>query len=145
MKREILPVLNAEDKTLIENILAGGKINHKFATRLLTVLNRARGKGTSEIAAIVGIHPMTVSLYVKRYNTGGIQSLVCDKTRKPGKAPIPEALKNKICETACAEKPADATHWSARSLAKRFGIGHDAVNRILRERDIKPHLVKKFS
>jgi hypothetical protein len=82
---------------------------------------------------------------VKRYNTGGIQSLVCDKTRKPGKAPIPEALKNKICETAWAEKPADATHWSVRSLAKRFGIGHDAVNRILRERDIKPHLVKKFS
>jgi transposase len=73
-------------------------------------LNRARGKGTNEIAAIVVIHPMTVSLYVKRYNTGGIKSLASDKTRKPGKAPIPEVLKNKICETARAEKPADAIH-----------------------------------
>jgi predicted ArsR family transcriptional regulator len=62
MKREILPVLNAEDKTLMENMLATGNIKHKFATRLLTVLNRAKGKGTNEIAAILGIHPMTVSL-----------------------------------------------------------------------------------
>jgi hypothetical protein len=42
MKREILPVLNVEDKVLMENMLAAGKIKHKFATRLLTVLNRAK-------------------------------------------------------------------------------------------------------
>jgi hypothetical protein len=53
-------------------------------------------------------------------------------------------LKNKICTTACTEKPQNATHWSTRSLAKKFGIGHDEVNLILRERDITPHLVKKF-
>jgi hypothetical protein len=92
MKREILPVLNAKDEYLMENILAAGRIKHKFAVRLLTGLNRAKGKGTNEIAAILEIHPMTVSLYVKRYNAGGIQSLVADKTRKPGKAPISEAM-----------------------------------------------------
>jgi hypothetical protein len=37
MKREILPELNAEDKTLVENILAAGTIKHKLAVRLLTV------------------------------------------------------------------------------------------------------------
>jgi hypothetical protein len=72
---------------------------------------------------------MTVSLYVKRYNAGGIPSLAADKTRKPGKAPIQEDVKNEIRKTACTEKPADAAHWSARSLAKKFGIGRDAVNR----------------
>jgi transposase len=145
MKREILPALNVEDKDLMENILAAGRIKHKFAVRLLTVLNRAKGKGTNDIAAILGIHPMTVSLYVKRYNAGGMRLLVADKTRNPGKAAISEDVKNEICKTACTEKPANATHWSSRSLAKKFGIGHDAVNRILRERGIKPHLVKKFS
>lgn len=145
MEREIPPVLKAEDKELMENILAAGKIKHKFAARLLTALNRAKGKRSNEIAAILGIHPMTASLYVKRYNSGGTISLVSDKTRKAGKAPTPEALKNKIGETARAERPADATDWSVRSLAKRFGVGRDAVNRIPRERDIKPHLVKKLS
>jgi transposase len=144
MKQEIVPELNAEDKTLMENILAAGKIFHKFAVRILTVLNRPNGKGTNETAAMLGIHPMTVSLYVKRYNAGGIEALVADKTGKPGKAPVSEEVKNKICTTACTEKPENGTHWSTRSLAKKFGIGHDAVNRILRERDIKPHPVKKF-
>jgi hypothetical protein len=88
---------------------------------------------------------MTVSAYVKRYNSGGIKSLVADKTRKAGKAPITEKMKNDICKTACSEKPANATHWSNRSLAKKFGISHDAVNRVLRERGIKPHLEKRFS
>ncbi|GMO11396.1 MAG: hypothetical protein Ta2A_19770 [Treponemataceae bacterium] len=128
----------------MENILAAGIIKHKFAVRLQTVLHRANGKTTNDIATFMGIHPMTVSSFVRRYNTGGIKSLVSDKTRKPGKPPISEELKNKICKTACTEKPKDATHWSTRSLAKKFGIGHDAVHRILRERDIKPHLVKKF-
>jgi hypothetical protein len=54
-------------------------------------------------------------------------------------------VKNKIGTTGCTEKPENATDGSTRSLAKEFGIGQDAVNRILRERDIKPHLVKKFS
>jgi predicted transcriptional regulator len=62
MKREIVPELNTVDKTLTENILAAGKILHKCAVRLLTLLNRSNGKGTNEIAAMLGIHPMTVSL-----------------------------------------------------------------------------------
>ncbi|MDR2630771.1 MAG: helix-turn-helix domain-containing protein [Spirochaetaceae bacterium] len=129
MKREVLPQLNAEDKDLMEHILAAGKIKHKFAVRLQTVLHRANGKGTNEIAEFLGIHPMTVSLYVRRYTTGGIDALIRDKTRKPGKAPISEEKKQEICRIACQEKPPDETHWSTRKLGKRVGIGHDAVKR----------------
>jgi transposase len=144
MKREVLPQLNEEDKDLLEKILGTGKIKHKFAVRIQSVLHRANGKGTNEIAEFLGIHPMTVSLYVKRYNKGGIDALIRDKTRKPGKAPISEEKKNEICRIACQEKPPDETHWSTRKIGKRVGVGHAAVNRILRERDIKPHLVEKF-
>jgi transposase len=144
MKQEVLPHLNEEDKDLMKHILAAGNIKHKFAIRVQCVLHRANGKGTNEIAEFLGIHPMTVSLYAKRYNTGGIEALIRDKTRKPGKAPISEEKKQEICRIACQEKPENETHWSARKLGKRVGVGHDAVNRILRERNIKPHLVKKF-
>jgi hypothetical protein len=44
MKREILPWLNAEDKSLMENILSTGNIEYKFAVRLQTVLHRASDK-----------------------------------------------------------------------------------------------------
>jgi transposase len=67
-----------------------------------------------------------------------------DKTRKPGKAPVSEETKNKLCTIACNEKTKDAAHWSVRSLAKRVGISKSAAANILWERGIKPHLVETF-
>jgi hypothetical protein len=48
MKPEIVPEVNAQDKILMENILASGKILHKCAVRLLTLLNLSNDKGTNK-------------------------------------------------------------------------------------------------
>jgi transposase len=66
-----------------------------------------------------------------------------DKTRKPGKKPISQEIKNKIYKLVCNEKPVGETHWSCRSIAKKVGIGHTSVNTILKEFGLKPHLVNK--
>ena len=144
MGREVLPKANAEDIVLMEKILSEGDIRHKYAIRLQTVLNRAGGKTTIDTASFLGIHVVTVSRYVHRYNEGGIESLLRDKTRKPGKKPISDEVKNELCRIVCNEKPENATHWSTRELGKRLGIGHATVNTILRERGLKPHIVKNF-
>ena len=141
--KKIEPQLNPQDKELMEKLLAAGHIEHKFAVRLQTVLLRARGKGSAEIAEFLGINAATVSAYIKRYNACGINSLLQDKTRKPGKEPISREIKNEICRLVCSEKPKDETHWSCRSLAKRAGIGKSSANRILQELSLKPHLLTK--
>jgi transposase len=97
-----------------------------------------------EVACGVGIDRATVSSFVNRYNQGGLDSLLRDKTRKSGTPPVSETIKNRVCTAACTEKPKDATHWSTRALAKRFHLGKSTVNNILRERGIKPHLEKEF-
>jgi transposase len=147
--KEVMPNLTGEDTTLMEKLLVAGHIEHKYARRLQIVLQRAQGRSAGEIARNYTVGRSTVSTIINRYNAGGVQSLLSDKTRKPGKAPISGELKNKICETACHERPhtsagCAATHWSVRELAKKFGVGKTAVNTLLRERDIKPHLVKMF-
>jgi transposase len=144
MSREVLPNATREDITFMENILAKGTIKHKYAVRIQTVLNRAYGRSTSDTADALGLHTVTVSRYVNRFNNGGVQALLKDKTRKPGKEPIAEELKNELCRIVCREKPENATHWSTRELAKRVGISHNAVSLILKERGLKPHLVKRF-
>lgn len=144
MIHEVLPSATAEELAFMEQVLANGAIQHKYAVRLQVVLNRAKGTSTTETAKVLGIHPMTVSRYVHRFNVGGVESLLGDKTRKPGKAPISDDIKNEVCRIACKEKPENATHWSTRGLAKRVGISHNAVNVILRERGIKPHIVQRF-
>jgi hypothetical protein len=53
-------------------------------------------------------------------------------------------VKNKIARFVCQKKPKDGTHWSTRGISAQFGISHTAVNTILNQYGIKPHLVKKF-
>jgi transposase len=141
--KELQPQLNSEDKELMEKLLSAGHIEHKYAVRLQTILLRARNKGTREISEFLSIHQSTVGLYINRYNTYGIESLVKDKTRKPGKEPVSQDIKDEICRLVCNEKPKGETHWSCRALAKRVGIGHTSVNRILQELGLKPHITKK--
>jgi len=141
--KSLQPELNAEDKDLMEKLLSSGHIQHKFAVRLRTVLLRAKGKGTDDISEFLGIHPASVSSYINRYNSGGLDSLLRDKTRKPGKEPVSQETKNEICRLVCSEKPAGETHWSSRELAKRVGISHSSVCHILNELGLQPHKASK--
>ena len=144
MGKAIIPEIKGNDLKVMEAMLAGGHIAHKFAIRMQTVINRAKGFSTNDIALFLGININTVSNHVLRYNNGGIETLLCDKTRKPGIPPIPTEVKNSLVQFVCQEKPENETHWSTRELGKRFGISHTAVNTILKEHGLKPHLVKSF-
>jgi transposase len=144
MPREVIPNVSEEDNLFMKKILSAGNIQHKYAVRIQTVLCRARKESTNDTARFLGIDIVTVSRYVHRYNEGGVNALLKDKTRSPGKKPISIEIKNEISRIVCNEKPGNATHWSTRELAKRVGIGHATVNNILRERGLKPHLVKSF-
>jgi len=95
------PNLDSEDKQLMEKLSAAGHIQYKYAVRLQTVLLRAEGKGASEISEFLRIHQAAVSSYINRYNAYGIQALVQDKTRKPGKEPISQDIKNEVCRLVC--------------------------------------------
>lgn len=41
-------------------------------------------------------------------------------------------------------KPPNATHWSTRSMAKAYGVSNATVQRIWKEHNLKPHLIKTF-
>jgi predicted ArsR family transcriptional regulator len=61
MGREVPPNTSREDLAFMKNILSKGDINHKYAVRIQTVLNRTDGRSTTDTAAALGLHPMTVS------------------------------------------------------------------------------------
>jgi transposase len=127
----------------MEKLLSAGHIKYKYAVRLQTLLLRNKGKGTGEISEFLGIHQATVSLYINRFTAFGIEAMLKDKTRKPGKEPISQEIKDEICRLVCNEKPKSETHWSCQKLAKQLGIGHSSVNRILQELGLKPHIASK--
>lgn len=90
--------------------------------------DKARGLSANDVALFMSIDPVTVSRYVHRFHDGGVNTLLSDRSRKPGKRPVSEEVKNKITRVACPEKPVDATHWSIREPAKRFRIELATLN-----------------
>jgi len=141
--KKIQAEINKEDKDLIEKLLSAGHIQYKYAIRLQTIFLRAKGKGTNEISEFLGIHQSTVSKYINKYNKSGIDSMLRDKTRKPGKEPISQKTKNRILRLVSNEKPKGETHWRSRKIAQKAGISHSSVSLILRECGLKLHITSK--
>src|SRR3981189_3272757 len=65
-------------------------------------------------------------------------------TRPSRIAPLPAEKKLAIIEKTATEKPANATHWSARKMAKAVGVSHRSVQRVWAGAALKPHLVHTF-
>ena len=51
---------------------------------------------------------------------------------------------NQGVHMALHEKPANATHWSLRSMATVAGLSHSSVQRIWQAHGLKPHRVETF-
>jgi len=52
----------------------------------------------------------------------GVDGLTRDKTRKPGKPPLPAATVQRVLELALSQPLGEATHWTGRMLAKAAGV-----------------------
>jgi hypothetical protein len=58
--------------------------------------------------------------------------------------PLSAEKKLAIIEKTATEKPANATRWSARKMAKAVGVSHRTVQRVWAGAGLKPHLVSTF-
>ena len=144
MATVVLARLNATERRVMDELLAAGSLNHRQAMRLQVVLARADAKATSQIAAVLRIHPQTVSDIVRRFNEYGVDGLLKQPNHKPGKQPVSQEVVKRVLKLVQTQRPKAATHWSTREIAKRVGISHTKVHQILQAHDLKPHLVERF-
>ena len=116
----------------------------KVVWRAKIVLATADGHGTNEIMRRTGKSKPCVWRWQERYIEEGVDGLLRDKTRPPGKKPLSLAVKRKVLTKTASETPPNATHWSRSSMAAEMGISPSSVGRIWAEAGLKPHLVRRF-
>ena len=136
--------LNELQRRRLERLVANRNTPAKFVWRAKIVLATARGLGTMAICEESGTTKKTVWRWQQRYVEAGIDGLMRDKSRPPGTPPLSDAIKARVLTKTATETPANATHWSVRSMAKAMGISHTSVQRIWQEAGLKPHLVRTF-
>ncbi len=74
----------------------------------------------------------------------GVDGLLRDKTRKPGKAPLPTSTVDRVVELTLEEPPGETTHWTGRMMAEAVGISLRSVQRIWAAHRLAPHRVRTF-
>ena len=80
----------------------------------------------------------------QRFTEEGVDGLLRDKTRKPGKKPLPAATVQRVLDLALGPPPGEATHWTGRMLAKAAGVSLRSVQRILEAHQLAPHRIRTF-
>jgi transposase len=125
--------LTRKDRTTLEALAANGNTAQKIARRVRIVLLTADGWSVNAVMRESGASKNSVWNWPKRFLEAGVEGLLKDKTRKPGKAPLSEAVRARVVKMAATARPPQATHWSVRMLAKANGVSPRSVERILAE------------
>jgi transposase len=101
-----------------------------------------------QIAEHLGVGINTIGRWRRRYAEDRMAGIVKDRPRganQGGKKTVAQdTLRKKIIKKTTQGKPAGATHWSTRIMAKAMGTTHSFVNRVWQEAGLKPHLSKHF-
>jgi len=115
-----------------------------LALRSKIVLACAAGDAThAEIAAELGCNPVTVGKWRQRFAVDRLDGLV-DAPRPGAVRTIGDDVIEAIVVETLETTPADATHWSTRSLANKHGISHTTVGEIWRAFGLKPWRADSF-
>ena len=139
-----LIALDSEQKQALEQWARARSLPMRLVERARIVLAAAAGKQDKEIAAEVGVSAQKAARWRKRFGELGVPGLEKDAPR-PGRASsIARAKVKKVIHMTTQEKPANATHWSTRTMAAAVGISEATVRRIWHKHGLKPHLVETF-
>ncbi len=136
-------VLSGEERETLERWARRPKSAQALALRCRIVLAAATGETNREIAARLGCNPSTVGKWRARFAARRLDGLH-DEPR-PGKPrTISDRDVERVIVKTLEETPADATHWSTRSMARATGMSQSAISRIWRAFGLKPHVSEHF-
>lgn len=144
MAQTVCPLVSATDRSRLAAILADRNRPQKHVQRARIILSSAERLDVAEVARRAGVSRPAVWRWQSRYAEAGVDGLLRDKTRKPGKPRTPEAMVRKVVALTCAEPPGEATHWTGRAMAERTGLSLRTVQRIWEDHDLQPHRLRTF-
>ncbi len=115
----------------------------RLATRARIVLACADEPNNLLVAERLGVCAATVGTWRSRFVTKRLDGLV-DEPRPGAPRRVTDADVERVVTKTLESKPANATHWSTRGMAKVAGMSQSAISRIWRAFELKPHRADTF-
>jgi len=121
----------AERRELARWVRARDRLG-RLAVRARIVLEAARGRPNSAIAARLGVAPETVARWRDRFRSAGLDGLRREAPRAGASARIPRELVEQVLNATIDRRGSIGSDWSTRSLARELRTNHMAIHRIWR-------------
>jgi transposase len=144
MAQIVCLLVSAEDRAGLEAIVADRNRAQKHVARARIILGSADRLSVAQVARRAGVGRPAVWRWQRRFAEAGVEGLLRDATRKPGKAPLGDRTVRRVVTLTCAEPPGEATHWTGRAMAKTAGISLRSVQRIWQAHQLQPHRIRTF-
>jgi transposase len=138
-KKKYMVTLTDEEHAQLEQLLRGGKVATRKATRVRILLKAAEGWPDSRIAEALNIGRATVERMRQRFVEENLAAL--DERPRPGNKPKLDAkAEARLIAEACSAAPDGRERWTLQLLADRVvqlqladSYSYEAVRRVLKK------------
>jgi transposase len=107
-------------------------------SRIVLACADRSGEANGQIAQALGVSRPMVTKWRNRFAVDRLDGLL-DEPRPGRPRTVTDAQVEAVITATLETTPADATHWSTRSLAAQLGLSQSAVSRIWRAFGLQPH------
>jgi transposase len=140
----LMPVtLTDDERAKLSSWTRRPKTAQRLALRARIVLAAADGHTSTAIAADLRVTLPTVGKWRQRFLDKRLEGLT-DEPRPGPPRTITDARVEEVVTKTLETKPANATHWSTRGMARHTGLSQTAISRIWRAFGLKPHRAETF-
>ena len=136
--------INESTRKELERLSRKRSMAARVVLRSRIVLLAVDGMQNKQIAEELGVSTRMAGLWRGRFIEYGVEGLLKDAPR-PGRTPrITAEIVDAVVAKTTQSTPANATHWSTRTMAGVMGISEASVRRIWHAHGLKPHRVESF-
>ncbi len=139
----VVITLTAPEREVLERWTRRPSSAQALAMRSRIVLACDGGATDQAVAALVGVHPTTVSKWRHRFADKRLDGLV-DAPRPGAERSIGDDVIEAVLVDTLESTPGEDTHWSTRGLAGKHGISHTTVAEIWKAFGLKPWKQESF-
>jgi transposase len=142
-RRKAELVLTDDERQKLQTWASRPKSTQRLATRAKIVLACAQGHDNLRVAAELRVCAATVGKWRRRFVADRLEGLA-DEPRPGAPRSITDEKVEAVITKTLEQKPAAATHWSTRTMARDAGLSQSAIGRIWRAFGLKPHKADTF-
>jgi transposase len=136
-------ILTVDERSYLERQVRRHRVPRSLSERCRIVLRCADGLQSKQVAAELGVSEAMVGKWRRRFLRDRIDGLL-DEPRSGRPRSIDDDAVAAVIERTLRTLPADATHWSIRSMAASTGYSHTTIRRMWNAFGLQPHRTETF-